>query len=311
MPSSHFCPAKFPFLYCQANSFVQGGQGPPAPLSGAASYSLEAGQSSDRAEVYWSLAPDTGAISLRGDLTNELYFEYRLVVRAQDTAVFGLFSLATLGVAVQQVVNLPPNMAVAFSERNTSTQVLENIAQEAVLKVLPLTKKPVRNIRLGCKVAGAVDRAGVRADQLFRGQLNAAKDCVLVLARSGLDPETMPSYTVTLHLATLPGLVSPQGQEAVARVEVLDRNDNPPVWQQEQGDRGGLIPPSVQLVSVEPGLEAGTSVAKLLATDRDSGELGRVSYSLSADTPAPARPYFSVAPDSGEVKMAQPLEEAD
>ena len=65
MPSSHFCPAKFPFLYCQANSFVQGGQGPPAPLrnayanfmdstmnnerlqhgggGGAASYSLEAG----------------------------------------------------------------------------------------------------------------------------------------------------------------------------------------------------------------------------------------------------------------------------
>jgi len=116
MPSSHFCPAKFPFLYCQANSFVQGGQGPPAPLSGAASYSLEPGQSSDRAEVYWSLAPDTGAISLRGDLTNELYFEYRLV-----------------------------------------------------------------------------DRAGVRADKLFRGQLNAAKDCVLVLARSGLDRETMPS----------------------------------------------------------------------------------------------------------------------
>ena len=129
-------------MYCQANSFVQGGQGPPAPLrnaydianfmdstinserlqhcggGGAASYSLEAGQSSDRVEVYWSLAPDTGAISLRGDLTNELYFEYRLV-----------------------------------------------------------------------------DRAGVRADQLFRGQLNAAKDCVLVLARSGLDPETMPSYT--------------------------------------------------------------------------------------------------------------------
>ena len=57
-------------------------------------------------------------------------------------------------------------------------------------------------------------------------------------------------------------------------------------------------------------MEAGTSVAKLLATDRDSGELGRVSYSLS-DIPAPARPYFSVAPDSGEVKMAQPLEEAD
>ena len=247
MPNSPFCTAKLIHLSKEAkaprppsgtlmtldstmnNERLQHGGG-----GGAASYSLEAGQSSDRAEVYWSLAPDTGAISLRGDLTNELYFEYRLV-----------------------------------------------------------------------------DRAGVRADQLFRGQLNAAKDCVLVLARSGLDPETMPSYTVTLHLATLPGLVSPQGQEAVVRVEVLGRNDNPPVWQQEQGDRGGLIPPSVQLVSVEPGFEAGTSVAKLLATDRDSGELGRVSYSLSADTPAPARPYFSVAPDSGEVKMAQPLEEAD
>ena len=181
LPNSPFCTAKLIHLSKEAkaprppsgtlmtldstmnNERLQHGGG-----GGAASYSLEAGQSSDRAEVYWSLAPDTGAISLRGDLTNELYFEYRLV-----------------------------------------------------------------------------DRAGVRADQLFRGQLNAAKDCVLVLARSGLDPETMPSYTVTLHLATLPGLVSPQGQEAVVRVEVLGRNDNPPVWQQEQGDRGGLVPPSV------------------------------------------------------------------
>ena len=98
----------------------------------------------------------------------------------------------------------------------------------------------------------------------------------MVLARSGLDHEAMPSYTVTLRLNTLPGLASPQGQvmiimmmvmmivmmmmmmmmmtqEAVVRVEVLDRNDNPPVWQQEQGDRGGLVPPSVQLVSVSPG----------------------------------------------------------
>ena len=54
------------------------------------------------------------------------------------------------------------------------TQVLENSAQEAVLKVLPLTNKPVRNIRLGCEVAGAVDRAGARADQLFRGQVTSS-----------------------------------------------------------------------------------------------------------------------------------------
>ena len=91
------------------------------------------------------------------------------------------------------MVTLPPNMGVAFSETNTSTQVLENSctvlyctilyctqvlensAQEAVLKVLPLTNKPVRNIRLGCEVAGAVDMAGARADQLFRGQVTSSK----------------------------------------------------------------------------------------------------------------------------------------
>ena len=53
--------------------------------------------------------------------------------------------------------------------------MLENSAQEAVLKVLPLTNKPVRNIRLGCEVAGAVDMAGARADQLFRGQVTSSK----------------------------------------------------------------------------------------------------------------------------------------
>ena len=65
-------------------------------------YRLEPGQSSESALTYFRVEPESGDIVLQGDLTNELYTEYRLAVT----------TTVELRVMVQQVVTLPPNTGV-------------------------------------------------------------------------------------------------------------------------------------------------------------------------------------------------------
>ena len=58
--------------------------GVEATDSEGVSYRLEPGQSSESALTYFRVEPDSGDIILQGDLTNELYTEYRLAVTAYD-----------------------------------------------------------------------------------------------------------------------------------------------------------------------------------------------------------------------------------
>ena len=95
-----------------------------------------------------------------------------------------------------QVVTVAPDSGLGFADLQHGIQVMENTPQEAVLKTLPLARKPQRNIRIRCEVASALDLAGERVPGLFRAELDTNKDCRLVLARSGLDHETMAGYTV-------------------------------------------------------------------------------------------------------------------
>ena len=93
-------------------------------------------------------------------------------------------------------MTVAPDSGLGFADLQHGIQVMENTPQEAVLKTLPLARKPQRNIRIRCEVASALDLAGKRVPGLFRAELDTNKDCRLVLARSGLDHETMAGYTV-------------------------------------------------------------------------------------------------------------------
>ena len=75
-------------------------------------YRLEPGQSSESALTYFRVEPESGDIVLQGDLTNELYTEYRLAVTAYDLGTPSLQTTVELRVVVQQVVTLPPNTGV-------------------------------------------------------------------------------------------------------------------------------------------------------------------------------------------------------
>ena len=272
-------------------------------------YRLEPGQSSESALTYFRVEPESGDIVLQGDLTNELYTEYKLAVTAYDLGTPSLQTTVELRVVVQQVVTLPPNTGVGFQEVEHQIQVMENTPQEAVLKTIQLSNKPERNIRMECEVTEATDREGRSVANLFRAELNSEKNCQLILARSSLDYETMDSYTINIRLNTLTAFTNPGKNVARVKVIVLDQNDNSPVFRYE-ADYNALIP-GKYLVTVPQSRPAGEEIFRVAAEDADSGELGEVKYGISPNTERTTRGFFQVDSQTGAVTLRKSLEDVD
>ena len=269
-------------------------------------YQLVEDQSSPSAVTYFRVDPDTGDIVLQGDLTNELYDEYRLMIRAYDQGEPSLDSTVTVVVLVQQVVTVPPNALVGFSDLEHLIEVMENTPQEAVLKTLPLSRKPEGKIPIRCEVIDAVDKNGKNVASLFRGELNENKDCNLILARSGLDHESMDEYSIKMTLNTLSAFVNPNKKEARINVTILDKNDNRPRFMYDAPYSKLVKDKNLATVSEFTSLQE--EIYQVMATDKDSGEFGKIKYELSPDTDTTTRQYFRIDPDTGVVVVVKPLE---
>ena len=65
------------------------------------------------------------------------------------------------------------------------------------------------------------------------------------------------------------------------------------------------------LVTVDVGTEAGEEIFRVVATDKDSGELGRINYQISPDTPLATRAYFRVDAETGAISLKRSLDTVD
>ena len=270
-------------------------------------YQLVGEKSSDKAEMYFRVEPDSGEIILQGDLTNELYDEYRLAVRAYDQGEPSLQIITTIVITVQQVVTVAPNSGVGFASLEHDIKVMENTPQEAVLKTLALAKKPERNIRIRCEVTDATDQNNKNVKSLFRGELDENKDCQLILARSGLDHEVVHSYRVLLTLNTLSAFVNPKRMQARVNVTVLDKNDNEPKFKYDE--KYHKIVKDKYLTTVTQATQVGAEIYQVQATDLDSGNLGKIKYGIAQETNENVKSFFEINTDTGIVTSKKVFQE--
>ena len=269
-------------------------------------YQLVGEQSSDKAEMYFRVEPDSGDIVLQGDLTNELYDEYRLAVKAYDQGEPSLDVMATIVILVQQVVTVPPNSGVGFASLEHDISVMENTPQEAVLNTLALEKKPQRNIRIRCDVTEAYDENNKNVKSLFWGELNQNKDCQLILARSGLDHEKVKQYKVLLTLQTLSAFVNPSRMRARVNLTVLDKNDNEPKFIFKH-DYNKLVKEKY-LATVTAATEVGELIHEVEATDLDEGNFGKIKFEIAPETDNVAKSYFEIDSETGSVTSKKPFD---
>ena len=121
---------------------------------------------------------------------------------------------------------------------------------------------------------------------------------VRLALRKKLDRELEPTYN--LHLVAVDGGVPPLSGTLTVNVQVLDANDNSPVFDEDSYSG-----------SVREDAEVGAVVLQVHATDSDEGSSGSVMYSLVTDGGLPQNLPFSVGEESGEILVSGPLDFED
>ena len=220
----------------------------------------------------FSIDPSTGEVLTVGRLNQVQGSEFNFTVEAADGGSPPRTARATLVIHVMGVERAGP----VFPMPMYTVDIVEGDEEGDVATVMASSDLPVQYyIQSG------------DSEQVF-----AIGEGGVVRSRAGLDRERRGQYRLVI--------VASDGRweaRATLVVNVGDVNDNPPQFQVSRLSR-----------AVSEGVAAGVELVRLVATDRDTGENGRVTYSLLQP-----HPLLSVGPESGiiTVKEGQSLDYED
>lgn len=229
----------------------------------------------------FSLDAWTGVVRLAAPLDREAQAELRAVVCAADAGRPPRTASAELRLSVADVNDNPPE----FQLRLYSAAVPELQAPgAAVLRLRAVSRDAGANAAVSYRLLGGDDTA---ADDFA---LDAHSGVLRV--RRPLDHERRRAYLLTAQ--AVDGGSPPLSDLAQLNITVLDANDNAPRFASAES-----------AARVREDAPPGTRVARLHAEDADSGENGRVRYSIARGDPAG---LFAVDADTGEVSLAGALD---
>uniref|UniRef100_A0ACB8EBG0 Uncharacterized protein n=1 Tax=Sphaerodactylus townsendi TaxID=933632 RepID=A0ACB8EBG0_9SAUR len=197
--------------------------------------------------------------------------------------------LELFGVAVE--VRDVNDHAPAFPARQARLEVSEAVA--------PGARFPLESAHDPDVGANAVQTYLLsNAEPHFALQVQARGDgtkyAELVL-RQALDRERQPQLRLTL--TALDGGSPPRSADLQVLVDVLDANDNAPVFNR-----------SVYSARLPEDTPVGSLVAQPRAVDLDEGPNGEILYSFSSHTPARVRQLFGLDPATGELRLKGSLD---
>ncbi len=115
-----------------------------------------------------------------------------------------------------------------------------------------------------------------------------------VRAAKPVDYEIASSFKITIQ-AVDDNPVNPMSSTVPLNINVIDVNDNAPVFEEDP-----------ILITVRENTEVGTVVHVLSAMDKDSGDRGKVYYSIVSQSPEGN--WFRVDKQSGEMKLVKELD---
>ncbi|XP_077518392.1 dachsous cadherin-related 1 [Amblyomma americanum] len=159
------------------------------------------------------------------------------------------------------------------------------------------TLSPARDRDLGEFSTQHYRIASGNVDGAFRLASHRERDDVLYLdlqISGALDREVTPSYS--LQVEAYDGGRPPLRGTMTVNITILDVNDNPPAFNQSR--YVGRVPENASV---------GTAVLRVLATDADAGDNGRVRYSINRRQ-SDRDGLFTIDAESGLVSVSKPLD---
>ncbi|KAH6934882.1 hypothetical protein HPB50_001583 [Hyalomma asiaticum] len=159
------------------------------------------------------------------------------------------------------------------------------------------TLSPARDRDLGEFSTQHYRIASGNADGAFRLASHRERDDVLYLdlqISGALDREATPYYS--LQVEAFDGGRPPLRGIMTVNITILDVNDNPPAFNQSR--YVGRVPENASV---------GTAVLRVLATDADAGDNGRVRYAINRRQ-SDRDGLFAIDAESGLVSVSKPLD---
>jgi protocadherin Fat 1/2/3 len=205
---------------------------------------------------------------------------YNLSLRAVDRGTPPRFSYKTLAV---QLADLNDNAPV-FSREIYEVRVPETAPPNTpVLRLKVSDEDAGRNALVFLEIVGGNEG----------GEFYVNADTGVLYTAIGLDAESKAFYTLTVSAVDQGNAGSRKQSSAKVKLYVVDANDNDPEFEQSE-----------LLVWLDENEPAGTSVVKVVARDRDSGENAYISYSIDNIERVP----FEIDHFSGQVRTRQLLD---
>ncbi|KAM4796295.1 protocadherin-16 [Rhinophrynus dorsalis] len=243
---------------------------PDQGMNGQVIYSFE--QSQPMKDLF-RIDSQTGAVTTAAILDREIWSQARLVVIAADRGSPPLTSSVTLTVIVMDVNDNSPTIPI---------QLDLSIREDAVIgsEIIQVTGNDVDS--------GPVLWYTLSVDGVSEGTFSILRYGGHIWLSEPLDYEERSSYMLTVQTSD-----GKHHTWAELRLTLEDVNDNPPEFSQ-----------SLYQVTVMEHTPAGTPLYTISATDRDSGNNGKITYRvLSSGSGA-----FHIHPDNGTLFSAQSME---
>ena len=232
-------------------------------------YAIIGGNGSSRFDV----ERDSGWIKVRLSLQADIGNYYNLIVEAKDQ---GMPSPMSAQVNVQLLVTNSNDNAPSFLQSTYHMSVYEDLSVGSEIKYVTATDTDsgVNGMLLYSIVSG--NEAGLFAIGERTG---------LVIVAKSLDYEKSTSHTMQIR-ARDQGWQS-KDSSAVLTVDLVDVNDNPPIFLPDQYDP-----------EVAENSPSGTSVTTATATDADTGPNAEFSYDIIGGN---GKDYFTINRETGVI----------
>lgn len=246
-------------------------------LNGDVFYSLE------NQHGHFTIDEATGQISLTKELDRETSDTYVLTVVAHDAGLeTRLSSSATVHIQV-------------LDENDNVPRFVDNKSQISVLETAPTNTELLR-------FRATDNDLGINSELTFAISGGNKRDIFYIDSLTGILYLKKPLDYEEQHRHTLNITCSDNGQPRLSSVvnvtvEVIDTNDNPPVF-----------PMTALVRQIREGIPVRTPIVTITAEDPDSGDNGVISYSILNQDPEDQVRRFDINPSSGVIHTLLPID---
>ncbi|BES91153.1 Laminin G domain [Nesidiocoris tenuis] len=221
----------------------------------------------------------SGLIQLMGTVDREERDSYNLVVRASDKMAPELYSDARLTVTVLDVNDNPP----IFSQKVYHSQVSESA---------PIQSRFMKLEAYSADIGANAEILYLIINGNTNNQFSLDLNTGILSVANPLDYESTKNYMLTVEARDLGE--PPLSTQALVNISVIDSNDNTPIFLQ-----------TLYTTVVPEDANVGSSIIQVIASDADSGENGRLTYSIKSGD---AHNQFSINPNDGYVNVVAHLD---